>query len=35
MDTSKVIELGKISEETKGVGIGAENLGQPFSGQPG
>jgi hypothetical protein len=35
MNTSKVIELGKVSEETKGVGIGAELPGQPFSGHHG
>jgi hypothetical protein len=32
MSTSKVIELGKVSEETKGSLIGAENPLHPFSG---
>ncbi len=35
MNTSKVIELGKVSQETKGVSIGAELPGQPFSGHHG
>jgi len=30
MDTSKVIELGKVSEETKGGIGGAESLSRPF-----
>jgi hypothetical protein len=35
MGTSKVIDLGKVSEETQG-GIGsAESVSQPFSGQHG
>jgi hypothetical protein len=35
MDTSKVIELGKISEETKGVSGGAESLSRPYLAEPG
>lgn len=35
MDTSKVIELGKVSEETRGVIGGAESLSQPFLAQHG
>ena len=27
MNTSKVIELGKVSEETKGMGFGLEGAG--------
>jgi hypothetical protein len=30
MNTSKVIELGKVSEETKGLGFGIEIVGDPF-----
>jgi hypothetical protein len=32
MNTSKVIELGKVSEETKGVGIHFESLENPVHG---
>jgi hypothetical protein len=32
MDTSKVIELGSVSEETQGVGIDAESFGSPVKG---
>jgi hypothetical protein len=35
MNTDKVIELGKVSEETKGVAAGAELPGQMFTGQGG
>ena len=35
MDNSKVLELGKVSEETKGGIGGAESLSQPFLAQPG
>jgi hypothetical protein len=30
MNTSKVIELGKVSEETKGLGSGIESVANPF-----
>ncbi len=30
MNTSKVIELGKVSEETKGLGSGIESVGHPL-----
>ncbi len=30
MNTSKVIELGKVSEETKGVGPGFESIESPL-----
>jgi len=30
MNTSKVIELGKVSEETKGFGSGIESVGNPL-----
>jgi hypothetical protein len=32
MDTSKVIELGNVSEETQGVGFDAEHVGSPVKG---
>jgi hypothetical protein len=36
MDTSKVIELGKVSEETKGIPLGElEDPAEPFRGRPG
>jgi hypothetical protein len=35
MDTSKVIELGNVSEETKGVSSGVENFIHPTPGVPG
>ena len=34
MNTEKVIELGKVSEETKGIAGGAELPGELFSGEP-
>ena len=35
MNTEKVIELGKVSEETQGVGILGEGADQPFNGDRG
>ncbi len=35
MNTSKVIELGKVSEETKGLGIHYESVGNPVHGPEG
>ena len=35
MDTSKVIELGSVSEETKGVIAGVESLTNPTFGEHG
>jgi len=32
MDTSKVIELGNVSEETKGLGIHVESFTDPSRG---
>ena len=35
MNTDKVIELGKVSEETKGHNGLGENAAQPFTGEDG
>ncbi len=35
MNTDKVIELGKVSEETQGIGILGESIDQPHVGDRG
>lgn len=35
MNTDKVIELGKVSEETQGMGFFSESVDQPNSGDGG
>jgi hypothetical protein len=35
MNTDKVIELGKVSEETQGVGFSSESIERPFNAELG
>jgi hypothetical protein len=35
MTTNKLIDLGKVSEETKGMYVGGESIEQPFTGNLG